>query len=900
MAVTTPPSAGSALKEQAQAAIDKDAESLIGLAHDIHAHPQLAFAEEYAAARISEHLERHGFNVQRGVHGMPTAFVASRGKGPLHLVFCAEYDALPPAALSDRVPKEFAGLLPVEHKRPDSDVHACGHNIIAGAAVAAATGLCDLLDDVGLRVSVFGTPAEELIGLPDPPAGRDAPGKTVLVEAGAFNDVHAALMVHPFPTPYGAFIPTHVYGRQLAEFSRSEGAERPPLATAQLRALEAALSNTISDLGQTPQWSVTRPEDAQGGAQADIFWLASSLAEVDIAREAIQRCLEATASANGQTVSLTQIRSSAEMLNDPRLSAAYQRNAVALGRVRELDPQVQQEVRFLRKLSLRGALRHPAGLPGLLKAALHPPVGLFYKTYPAEVLFGTDMADVSQIVPAIHPFIGIGGIAAPHSIGFTTQADSALAYHAMLDAGVALAWTALDAATEPELRIYLLPKEGTARTGVTASESPTVAVKYQVHAAINQQRATFIELAHDIHQHPELAFAEAYAAERITQVLTQDGFTVRTGVGDLPTAFTATTGNGPLHVGFCAEYDALDEGIGHGCGHNLIAGAAVAAAVGLKPVAAELGLTVSVIGTPGEELLGLKDPPAGHLVSGKIVLLEAGVFDGLHAVLMLHPGPSPYSEFIPSQAGIRIHAQFSKVAGVRGIDATIALELERGLRRALVPLRRAPYFCRVAPEGQHVGARVDMFIAGTSVKDVDEAREPVRRCLQQAASAARVSVEITEYTPNAELHNDELLAAAFRANAEELGRRRENDPRIQAELKYLRAEFLRRTLRDPRQLVSMIRMARHPAVGLFLDQPPVKVPYGTDLGQLSHALPAIHPMIGIGGTAPNNTAAFTPLADTDEAYRAMLDGAVALAETAVDAATDPDLNAYLMERAAAR
>src|SRR5512133_778597 len=217
MAVTTPRSAGSAFKEQAQAAIDKDAESLIGLAQDIHAHPQLAFAEEDAAARISEHVERRGFNVRRGVYGMPTAFVASRGRGLLHLVFCAEYDALPPAALSDRVPKEFAGLLPVEHERPDSDVHACGHNIIAGAAVAAATGLCDLLDDVGLRVSVFGTPAE-----------------TVFVEAGAFNDVHAALMVHPFPTPYGAFIPPHVYGRQLAEFSRSDGAERPPLATAQL------------------------------------------------------------------------------------------------------------------------------------------------------------------------------------------------------------------------------------------------------------------------------------------------------------------------------------------------------------------------------------------------------------------------------------------------------------------------------------------------------------------------------------------------------------------------------------------------------------------------------------------------------------------------------------------
>jgi metal-dependent amidase/aminoacylase/carboxypeptidase family protein len=433
-----------------------------------------------------------------------------------------------------------------------------------------------------------------------------------------------------------------------------------------------------------------------------------------------------------------------------------------------------------------------------------------------------------------------------------------------------------------------------------AAGSPAVAVKDRVQAVINQRRATFVELAHEIHEHPETAFAEAHAARRITRLLSQEGFTVRTGAGGLPTAFTATTGSGALHVAFCAEYDALDEGIGHGCGHNLIAGAAVAAAVGLKGVAEDIGLTVSVIGTPGEELLGLKDPPEGHLVSGKIVLLEAGVFDGVQAVLMLHPGASPYWEFIPSQAGIRLRAQFSKVAGARGIGSTAALRLDQALRRARARLGLDLYFCRVAPEGQGTGARADMFVAASSLPEVMRACQPLRRCLQEAASAVGVSVEITEFTPNAELHDDPCLAAAFRANAEALGRVRETERRIQAEIRYLRTEFLRRALRDPRQLVSMIRMARHPAVGLFLDQPPVKILYGTDLGQVSQALPAIHPFIGIGGTAANNTAAFTPLADTDEAYRAMLDGAIALAQTAIDAATDPGLHGYLLKRAATR
>jgi len=113
--------------------------------------------------------------------------------------------------------------------------------------------------------------------------------------------------------------------------------------------------------------------------------------------------------------------------------------------------------------------------------------------------------------------------------------------------------------------------------------------------------------------------------------------------------------------------------------------------------------------------------------------------------------------------------------------------------------------------------------------------KPVSRCAVACNRQHRppgISVEITEYTPNAARHNDELHAAAFRANAEELGRRRENDPRIQAELKYLRAEFLRRMRSDhPRQLVSLLRMARDPAVGLFLDERPVKVLYRTDLAR---------------------------------------------------------------------
>lgn len=170
-------------------------------------------------------------------------------------------------------------------------------------------------------------------------------------------------------------------------------------------------------------------------------------------------------------------------------------------------------------------------------------------------------------------------------------------------------------------------------TAVTVSR-----LKDEVRAAIEERSGAFVRLAHDIHAHSELALAEEYAAERITDVLVDEGFTVLWGVVGVPTAFVASLGNGSLHIAFCAERDALDDDIGHGCRHNLIAGVAVAAAVGLKGIVDEVGLTVSVIGTPGEELVGPKEPPAGHLVVGKIALLDAGAFCDIHAALMVHPG----------------------------------------------------------------------------------------------------------------------------------------------------------------------------------------------------------------------------------------------------------------------
>ena len=127
-------------------------------------------------------------------------------------------------------------------------------------------------------------------------------------------------------------------------------------------------------------------------------------------------------------------------------------------------------------------------------------------------------------------------------------------------------------------------------------------------------RSHLIDLSHRIHANPELAFEEVQASTWVAESLSNAGFTVETGICDLPTAFVARMGSGPLHIAICAEYDCLPA-IGHACGHNAIAAMAVGAGIVAAQVADDVGLTVSVIGTPAEEV--------GNN-GGKILLLERG------------------------------------------------------------------------------------------------------------------------------------------------------------------------------------------------------------------------------------------------------------------------------------
>src|ERR1700744_3189548 len=142
---------------------------LIALSHAIHAEPELAFAEHRSCAKTQALVAERGFEITPAAGGLDTAFRADFGSGPLTVGICAEYDGLPEIG------------------------HPCGHNIIAASAVGTALALAEVADELGLRVALLGTPAEEAGG-----------GKALLLEAGVFDDVSVAVMLHPGPTDIAA------------------------------------------------------------------------------------------------------------------------------------------------------------------------------------------------------------------------------------------------------------------------------------------------------------------------------------------------------------------------------------------------------------------------------------------------------------------------------------------------------------------------------------------------------------------------------------------------------------------------------------------------------------------------------------------------------------------------
>jgi amidohydrolase len=388
---------------------------------------------------------------------------------------------------------------------------------------------------------------------------------------------------------------------------------------------------------------------------------------------------------------------------------------------------------------------------------------------------------------------------------------------------------------------------------------PVGRAKLATRHVVDSHRDELVRLSRMIHAHPETCFEETASAKWTADALAGGGFTVAEGICDLPTAFVARSGSGPLVVAICAEYDALP-GVGHACGHNVIAASAVGAGLALAEVADDIGLTVLVMGTPAEEGGG-----------GKILLLERGAFRGVHAAMMVHPWPEErleaaclaVSHFDVHFHGKAAHASAAPWEGVNAADAMTVAQISLGLLRQ--QLRPGDQIHGVVTEGGSAANIIPAAVSGrfmcrATTLDALGVLEPrVRRCFEAGALASGASVDYSEIAPPySHMESDGGLLAAYRANAEALGRNFDRD-----------------------------------------DEGSPKPTLSTDMANVSLAIPTIHPLMAIESHgAVNHQPEFTAACVSESADAALYDGAVAMAWTAIDAALDPALRERLLGRTA--
>jgi amidohydrolase len=383
---STPSPTTEQLKQQVADYVDSIADMLIQTSLTLHANPEIAFEEYESMALLADLAEEYGFQVQRGVAGLETAFLAQvEGKEPGPVIaLLAEYDALP-------------GL-----------GHACGHNIIGTAATGAALAVQSVRDHIPGVIKLIGTPAEENGG-----------GKAIMVERGIFENVDAAMMIHPGTRAMVARGSIASNTVTLEFFGKASHAAAAP--DAGINALEACIQTFNSINALRPHL----PPDVRihgiithGGTAVNVVpeYAAARFsvraAQSDFSFQVVDRvvgCAQAAASAMGATVSVTHERHYANRIPNRVMADLFAENISSLGELVE-EPEPNQR---------RGS---------------------------------SDMGNVSQILPAIHPYVtiaepGVGG----HTPEFAAAAASDWGNQALIRGAKALAMTAVDLFTQPTL-----------------------------------------------------------------------------------------------------------------------------------------------------------------------------------------------------------------------------------------------------------------------------------------------------------------------------------------------------------------------------------------------------------------------------------------------------------------
>ncbi|MCD5408228.1 M20 family metallopeptidase [Candidatus Bipolaricaulota bacterium] len=373
-------------------------------------------------------------------------------------------------------------------------------------------------------------------------------------------------------------------------------------------------------------------------------------------------------------------------------------------------------------------------------------------------------------------------------------------------------------------------------------------LKRVVVETIDGMRGQLEELALRIHAHPETKFEEERAAGWLCEAAQAAGFQVERPLAGLPTAFRASFrgGEGP-RVAFLAEYDALPE-LGHACGHNLIGAASLGAALGIALGLREFPGTVELIGTPGEEGGG-----------GKVILAQAGVFNGLAAVMLFHPSSRTIlwkyalarRKLLIEFFGKAAHASGSPDKGINALDAVLqTFNSINALRQHLpddVRIHGVITDGGAAPNIVPDHAAALFYVRALDDGYCDQVLERVMDCARGAALATGAKANLEVQGAYRSLRTNLPLAQAFKENLESLG-----------------WEF---DQVDPKERLG-----------------------STDMGDVSHVAPAIHPYLAIGpAELAGHSIEFREAAASEQGLAAMLAAAKALAMTALDVLFRPEL-----------
>jgi len=382
--------------------------------------------------------------------------------------------------------------------------------------------------------------------------------------------------------------------------------------------------------------------------------------------------------------------------------------------------------------------------------------------------------------------------------------------------------------------------------------SDLAALKRETCDRIDALAPELIDISHQIHARPELAFHEHFAAGLLADTVEKHDIPATRSAFGLDTAYAASFGEGGAEVAILSEYDALP-GIGHSCGHNIIATTGLGAALGLAALNGRLPGRIRYLGTPAEEMGG-----------GKELMAQEGAFDGLDAAMMVHPAGIDLetmpcicvSEVRITYHGKSAHASAMPHAGLNALDALVtAYQTLAQLRQHIRPTERIHGIFTetgLAPNIVPDKASGLFYVRAKNANDLADLKKRVQACFDAGAIASGCAAEVqwakADYL---DMKTSWPLSGAYVENAKSLGR-----------------DFID---------LSML---------------PASSAGSTDMGNVSHRVPSIHPMISC---APANVVIHNPefakWAGSDLGDKAVVDGAKALAMTALDFLSSPDMQA---------